>query len=232
MRRCDFCGGKFGLIVHRQWGRRFCKLACKRAHQSRPHENFQSRRQCDTPTLSGKLRYVLSLAAVFGTASATLAMAQHPAHHEAVSSVQHHLPITARASDGVAPEPSRRTRLSPVYYEPTPALFNAYTYGASVQLAASGSNHKLQGEFRFPRFSAAPNVSVQIIASISAVPMQVSAVQVSETIGASGSVETKIVVEAETIFDVPASGSYYANLVVTGVPVNPWEKSESARLSH
>ena len=115
--------------------------------------------------------------------------------------------------NGVAPEPSRRTRLSPVYYEPTPALFNAYTYGASVQLAASGSKHKLQGEFRFPRFSAAPNVSVQIIASISAVPMQVSAVQVSETIGASGSVETKIVVEAETIFDVPASGSYYANLV-------------------
>jgi hypothetical protein len=62
--------------------------------------------------------------------------------------------------------------------------------------------------------------------------MQVSAVQVSETIGASGSVETKIVVEAETIFDVPASGSYYANLIVTGVPVIPREKSESARLSH
>jgi hypothetical protein len=53
---------------------------------------------------------------------------------------------------------------------------------------------------------------------------------VSETIGASGSVETKIVVEAETIFDVPASGSYYANLVVTGVPVIPREKSESTRL--
>jgi hypothetical protein len=68
MRRCDFCGGKFGLIVHRQWGRRFCKLACKRAHQSRPHENLQSRRQCDAPTMSGKLGYVLSLAVVFGTA--------------------------------------------------------------------------------------------------------------------------------------------------------------------
>jgi hypothetical protein len=68
MRRCDFCGGKFGLIVHRQWGRRFCKLACKTAHQSRPHENLQSRRQCDAPTMSGKLGYVLSLAVVFGTA--------------------------------------------------------------------------------------------------------------------------------------------------------------------
>jgi hypothetical protein len=119
-----------------------------------------------------------------------------------------------------------------VYYEPTPALFNAYTYCASVQLAASGSNHRLLGELRFPGFRAAPYVSVQIIASISAVPMQVSALQVSETVGPSGAVETKIVVETESIFDVPASGFYFANLVVTGVPVIPPVKSESARLSH
>jgi hypothetical protein len=101
-----------------------------------------------------------------------------------------------------------------------------------VQLAASNSNRKLQGEFRFPRFSAAPNISAQIIASISAVPMQVSAVQMSETVGTSGAVETKIVIEAETIFDIPASGFYFANLVVTGIPVIPPPKSESVGLSH
>ncbi|HEY4860087.1 MAG TPA: hypothetical protein VII14_09125 [Xanthobacteraceae bacterium] len=210
MRRCDFCDGKFGLIV----------------------ETFQARRQFDALNLSGKITCVISVAAVLATASASLAMAQHPALHEAVSSVQHHLPITANPSNAVAPEPGRGTRLRPAYYEPSPALFNAYTYCASVQLAASNSNHKLQGEFRFPRFSAAPNISAQIIASISAVPMQVSAVQMSETVGTSGAVETKIVIEAETIFDIPASGFYFANLVVTGIPVIPPPKSESVGLSH
>jgi hypothetical protein len=54
----------------------------------------------------------------------------------------------------------------------------------------------------------------------------------SETVGTSGAVETKIVIEAETIFDIPASGFYFANLVVTGIPVIPPPKSESVGLSH
>ena len=29
MRRRDNCGGKLGLIIHRIWKWRFCKLACK-----------------------------------------------------------------------------------------------------------------------------------------------------------------------------------------------------------
>jgi hypothetical protein len=37
-------------------------------------------------------------------------------------------------------------------------------------------------------------------------------------------------VEAETIFDVPANGIYYANLVVTGVPVIPPTKADTAKL--
>jgi hypothetical protein len=40
----------------------------------------------------------------------------------------------------------------------------------------------------------------------------------------------QIVVEAETIFDVPANGIYYANLVVTGVPVIPPTNGNSAKL--
>jgi hypothetical protein len=228
MRRCDFCSGKLGLVVHRQWGRRFCKLSCKTAHQSRGRN---ASRRCDALNLSGRITCVLSLAAVIGTASAALAMVQYPAHRDAVSSRQL-LPAVTHAVDRAIAEPRPNGRMTAVYYQPSAALFNSYTYCASVQLAGSSSNHKLQGEFRFPRFRTAPNVSPQIIASISAVPMQISAVLVSETVGRSGAVETKIVVEAETIFDVPASGFYFANLVVTGIPVIPPEKSESARVSH
>jgi hypothetical protein len=50
--------------------------------------------------------------------------------------------------------------------------------------------------------------------------------------GLFGSVETQIIVEAEPIFDGTASGFYFANLVVTGVPVTPPTKSDSAQLLH
>ena len=30
MRRCDFCGGCFGLISHRLFGKRFCRKRCRR----------------------------------------------------------------------------------------------------------------------------------------------------------------------------------------------------------
>ena len=51
--------------------------------------------------------------------------------------------------------------------------------------------------------------------------MQVHALKIQEVPGISGSTETQIAVEAETIFDVSPGGLYYANLVVTGVPVVP-----------
>ena len=60
--------------------------------------------------------------------------------------------------------------------------------------------------------------------------MQVYALTIEEIPGVSGAVETQIVVEAETIFAVPANGIYYANLVVTGVPVIPPTKADSAKL--
>ena len=99
-----------------------------------------------------------------------------------------------------------------------------------VPLGPSISKRVLQGEFRFPVFSATPNVSVQIISSTAAAPMQVYALKIEEILGISGAVETQIVVEAETIFDVPANGIYYANLVVTGIPVIPPTKGNSAKL--
>jgi hypothetical protein len=81
-----------------------------------------------------------------------------------------------------------------------------------VLLTPSTSKRVVQGEFRFPAFRAMPNVSVQIISSIGGAPMQVHSLKIQET---------QIVVEAQTLFDVSPGGLYYANLVVTGVPVVP-----------
>jgi hypothetical protein len=33
--RCDCCGGKFGLVLHYSWSRRFCSRHCKQAYQER-----------------------------------------------------------------------------------------------------------------------------------------------------------------------------------------------------
>jgi hypothetical protein len=52
--------------------------------------------------------------------------------------------------------------------------------------------------------------------------MQVHALKIQEIPGLSGGgTETQIAVEAGTIFDASPGGLYYANLVVTGVPVVP-----------
>ena len=150
-----------------------------------------------------KTKLVLSVVAALGTACAVPAMAQYPTHREGV-----------------------------VYFDPTPAPLKAYTYSASVRLGPSTSKRMLQGEFRFPVFSAPPSVSVQIISSIGAVPMQVKTLKIVELLGISGPVETQILVEAETIADAAPGGFYYANLVVTGVPVRPPTISGSAQLLH
>jgi hypothetical protein len=115
--------------------------------------------------------------------------------------------------------------------EPRP-LTTTGTVGFVRPAARSAPPLRLRAEFRFPVFSATPNVSVQIISSTGAAPTQVHAVKIEEISGISGLVETQIVVEAETIFDVSAGGIYYANLVVTGVPVIPPTKANSAELLH
>ena len=30
---CDRCGGGFGLVTHRWWGRKFCRRTCKDAYR-------------------------------------------------------------------------------------------------------------------------------------------------------------------------------------------------------
>ena len=175
-------------------------------------------------------KVALCVAIMLGTASAAQTAAQHPTVRQAGSIVQHQGPTGTSGDDGFAPAPGQST--TAVYFDPNPAPFNAFTYCASVPLGPSISKRVLHGELRFPVFSATPNVSVQIISSTGAAPMQVYALKIEEITGLSGRVETQIVVEAQTIFDVPAGGIYYANLVVTGVPIVPPTKANSAELLH
>jgi hypothetical protein len=34
LNQCDCCSGKFGLVLHRLWMRRFCSKPCKKAYQA------------------------------------------------------------------------------------------------------------------------------------------------------------------------------------------------------
>ncbi len=176
------------------------------------------------------MKFTLSVAMIFGAAFAAQAAARHPSHPQIESIVQRQLSTSASGNDGFAPPAGQSPRTTAVYFDPSPATFKAFTYCASLLLGPSVSERVLQGEFRFPVFSATPNVSVQIVSSTGAAAMQVSALRITEIPGISDAVETQIVVEAKTIFDVPAGGIYYANLVVTGVPVIPPTKANSAEL--
>jgi hypothetical protein len=95
---------------------------------------------------------VLSVAIMLGTASVALAAPRYPTDRQAEAT-------------SMAPAPGQITRMSAEYFNPNPATFKAFTYCASVPLGPSISKRVLQGEFRFPAFSATPNVSVQIISS-------------------------------------------------------------------
>ena len=179
--------------------------------------------------MATKTKLALSVAAVLGAASTALPMAQYPTH-AAAATIRRQAAAGAQINDGISSEPGRHLRMPAVYFDPSPAPLKAYTYSASVQLGPTASSRILQGEFRFPVFSTTPSVSVQIISSISAVPMLVKTLKIAEIPGSNGPVETQIVVEAETIVDIPAGGFYYANVVVTGVPVIPPAASNAAQL--
>ena len=165
-------------------------------------------------------RLALCVAAVLGSTSAAHTAPQHPTIRQAESTAQHQVSRSASGDDSLAPAPGQSTRANAVYFDPSPAPFNAFTYCASVLLTPSTSKRVVQGEFRFPAFRAMPNVSVQIISSIGGAPMQVHSLKIQE-VEISVGTETQIVVEAQTLFDVSPGGLYYANVVVTGVPVVP-----------
>jgi hypothetical protein len=173
---------------------------------------------------------VLYVVIMLGTTSVALAAPRYPTDRQAGAITRTQVPTSTYGSDSLPQAPGQITRMSAEHFNPNPATFNAFTYCASVPLGPSISKRALQGEFRFPAFSATLNVSVQIISSTDAAPMQVYALRIEESFWDLGRRRNTIVVEAETIFDVHANGIYYANLVVTGVPVIPPTKENSAKL--
>ena len=101
-----------------------------------------------------KMKFVLSVLAVLGTASAALALTQPPDHRHSTSVLQSQDQMGDDGIDRVASGSDLSPGQTAMYFDPTPAPFNAYTYSASAQLVASGSQRRLRGEFRFPLFQS------------------------------------------------------------------------------
>jgi len=177
-----------------------------------------------------RTKIVVSIAAVVGTVFSASAMAQASPSRQAGLGIQRQIPTSVEANGRFSFPADQSSRATATYFDPDPAPFKAYTYAASVRLRPSTSERIWRGELSFPAFNATPNVSVQIISSIGAVPIQFKSLKMVENPGPSGPIETQIIVEAEPIFDGVPSGSYFANLVVTGVPVELPAKSHSAKL--
>jgi hypothetical protein len=178
-----------------------------------------------------RAKIVLSTAAVLGIISLAPASAQDPVSRQTGSRSQRQAAASVDANDRVSLAPGRTSQLTATYFDPTPAPSNAYIYAASIRLHPSTSKRIWIGELSFPAFTGTPAVSVQIISSISAMPMQVKSLKMIENSGTLDPIETRIIVEAEPIFDGVPSGFYFANLVVTGVPVRALGQSGSAKLS-
>jgi hypothetical protein len=180
-----------------------------------------------------RTQVVLSVAIMFGNAWPTAqAGVQNPAVRQPRLTIQGQAPTDVYEGHGFVQARDQGTRMAAVYFDPNPAPFKAFTYCASVQLSPPTPKRGLKGEFRFPAFSATPNVSVQIISSVAATPVQVTALKVADIADNSGAIETQIIVEAETIFDVPANGIFYANVVVIGIPVSPPPTAKAVQLSN
>src|ERR1700745_2083054 len=93
-------------------------------------------------------RLALCVAAVLGSTSAAQTAPQRPKFLQTIA--QHQLSRSASGDDSLAPAPGQSTRANAVYFGPSPAPFNAFTYCASVLLTPSSSKRVVQGEFRFP----------------------------------------------------------------------------------
>jgi hypothetical protein len=179
-----------------------------------------------------RAKIALSIAAVLGTISLAPATAQNPDSRQAGSRIPRQIVAIVDATDRFSAPPEQASHPTATDFNPAPAPSKASTYAASVRLHPSTSKRIWLGELSFPAFAGTPAVSVQIISSIGAMPMQVKSLKMVETPGTSDPIETRIIVEAEPIFDGVPSGFYFANLVVTGVPAKAAAPSGSARLSN
>jgi hypothetical protein len=45
MKRCDFCGGRFGLVSYRYFRKRFCRKGCRENYFAALAQNVTSKRR-------------------------------------------------------------------------------------------------------------------------------------------------------------------------------------------
>jgi len=95
-------------------------------------------------TMCTNTKLALCVAAVLGSASAAQTAPQHSTVHQTGSTIQYQLPRSASGDDRFAPAPGQSTRANAVYFDPSPAPFNAFTYCASVLLTPSTSKRSAQ----------------------------------------------------------------------------------------
>ena len=67
-----------------------------------------------------KMKFVLSVAVVLGTACAAQTAAQHPTDRQTEFIVRHQVPASAYESDSVAPAPAQSARMTATYFDPNP----------------------------------------------------------------------------------------------------------------
>jgi hypothetical protein len=108
-----------------------------------------------TATIFTKPRFMISSATVLSNAFTALALTSYSTHSEGGSAIQSPTPVSTYGLDHIAAEPGANSRLRAVYFDPAPALFNAYTYGASVQFRSINVETRVAGRVHVPGFQRA-----------------------------------------------------------------------------
>jgi hypothetical protein len=93
-----------------------------------------------------------------------------------------------------------------------------YIWCGYEELIPVADDRVLTGNFTLPAFKSVPTVSAQIVTSVGSALVVIYAAKIEES---GDPLITNIVVEAETIANISPLGSYYLNIIVTGVPVDP-----------
>ncbi|MBV9836439.1 MAG: hypothetical protein JO055_18625 [Alphaproteobacteria bacterium] len=106
------------------------------------------------------------------------------------------------------------TTRDPLDPEPLPNGKLSYSRHAQMVMPDNSPNVRTV-EFRLPRFSDTPTVSVQIIASAGATLMAASALKINDNVSGT----TQISVSAQSIDNGPAAGLYWCNIVVIATPI-------------
>jgi hypothetical protein len=63
---CDHCGGRFGMVTHRWWGNKFCKMTCKHAYLRVTLDRDMIRRWFNLPLRPDTFKLLSPVARIFG----------------------------------------------------------------------------------------------------------------------------------------------------------------------